>query len=100
VPIDVVSGVARVRGTSTIAGSTATMDRLFRALKANAVELGADSDAALAAAVQMTAATPARALGLKRVGRLQQGYDANLVVLDRDLQVGAVMVRGGWRAGD
>ena len=30
VAIDVVSGVARVRGTSTIAGSTATMDRLFR----------------------------------------------------------------------
>ena len=100
VPIDVVSGVARVRGTSTIAGSTATMDRLFRALKANAVELGVDSDAALAAAVQMTATTPARALGLKRVGSLRQGYDANLVVVDRDLQVRAVMVRGGWRAGD
>ena len=30
VPIDVVSGVARVRGTSTIAGGTATMDQLFR----------------------------------------------------------------------
>jgi N-acetylglucosamine-6-phosphate deacetylase len=100
VAIDVVSGVARVRGTSTIAGSTATMDRLFRALKANAVELGADCDAALASAVQMTAATPARALGLKRVGSLRQGYDANLVVLDRDLQAHAVMVRGGWRAGD
>jgi N-acetylglucosamine-6-phosphate deacetylase len=99
VPIDVVSGVARVRGTSTIAGSTATMDRLFRALKASAVELGVDSDAALAAAVQMTATTPARALGLTRVGSIRQGYDANLVVLDRDLQVRAVMVRGGWRAG-
>jgi N-acetylglucosamine-6-phosphate deacetylase len=100
VPIDVVSGVARVRGTSTIAGSTATMDRLFRALTTNAAELGADSDAALAAAVQMTAATPARALGLKRVGSLRPGYNANLVVLDRDLQVRAVMVGGGWRAGD
>jgi N-acetylglucosamine-6-phosphate deacetylase len=105
VAIDVVSGVARVRGTSTIAGSTATMDRLFRALKASAVqlgavELGADPDAALAAAVQMTSATPARALGLKRVGRLRQGDDANLVVLDRDLQVRGVMVRGGWRVGD
>jgi N-acetylglucosamine-6-phosphate deacetylase len=100
VPIDVVSGVARVRGTSTIAGSTATMDRLFRAVKANAVELGADSDAALAAAVQMTAATPARALGLKRVGSLRQGYDANLVVLDRDLQTHAVMTRGSWWACD
>jgi len=101
VPIDVVSGVARVRGTSTIAGSTATMDRLFRAVvQLGAVQLGADPDAALAAAVQMTSATPARAVGLKRVGRLRQGDDANLVVLDRDLQVRAVMVRGGWRVGD
>src|SRR6202042_3567279 len=64
VPIDVGSGVARGRGTSTIAGSTATMDRLFR----NIVGLGSDADVALAAAVQMTSATPARALGLDRVG--------------------------------
>jgi N-acetylglucosamine-6-phosphate deacetylase len=88
VPIDVVSGVARVHGTSTIAGSTATMDRLFRSVAATA---------GLAAAVQMTSATPARALGLERVGGLRAGYDANLVVLDRDLQVAAVMVRGDWR---
>jgi N-acetylglucosamine-6-phosphate deacetylase len=93
VPIDVVSGVARVRGTSTIAGSTATMDRLFR----NIVGLGSDTDAALAAAVQMTSATPARALRLENVGALRAGHDANLVVLDRDLQVTAVMVRGDWR---
>ncbi len=88
-PIDVVSGVARVRGTSTIAGSTATMDQLFR----NVAGL-----AGLVAAVHMTATTPARALGLEHVGRLRAGYDASLVVLDRDLQVAAVMVRGDWRA--
>jgi N-acetylglucosamine-6-phosphate deacetylase len=87
VPIDVVSGVARVHGTSTIAGSTATMDRLFRSVVAAA---------GLAAAAQMTSTTPARALGLERVGSLRAGYDANLVVLDRDLQVAAVMVRGDW----
>jgi N-acetylglucosamine-6-phosphate deacetylase len=95
VPIDVVSGVARVRGTSTIAGSTATMDRLFRTVAG----LGSDSDTALNAAVQMTSTTPARALGLDDVGNLRPGYDANLVVLDRDLQVIAVMVHGGWRVG-
>ncbi|HWT49416.1 MAG TPA: N-acetylglucosamine-6-phosphate deacetylase [Mycobacterium sp.] len=100
VPIDVTSGVARVHGTSTIAGSTATMDRLFRTLNAGIVGLGCNADAALIAAVQMTAATPARALGLRQVGSLRAGSDANLVVLDRDLQVAAVMVRGGWRAGD
>ncbi len=94
VPIDVVSGVARVRGTSTIAGSTATMDQLFR----NVAGLGSDADAALAAAVRMTAATPARALGLERVGVLRVGYDANLVVLDSDLRVTTLMAHGDWLA--
>ena len=88
VAIDVASGVARVRGTSTIAGSTATMDRVFR---------GVASRAGLAAAVQMTSATPARALGLERVGSLRAGYDANVVVLNSALRITAVMVRGSWR---
>jgi N-acetylglucosamine-6-phosphate deacetylase len=92
VAIDVESGVARVRATSAIAGSTATMDQLFRTVS----RLGPDADAALVAAVQMTSTTPARALGLEQVGVLRAGYDANLVVLDPDLQVSAVMVRGGW----
>ncbi len=94
VPIDVVSGVARVRGTSTIGGSTATMDQLFR----NLAWLGSDADAALVAAVQMTAATPARALGLEGAGALRVGYDANLVVLNGDLRVTAVMAHGDWLA--
>lgn len=92
VRIDVVSGVARVHGTSTIAGSTATMDRLFRTVAG----LGPDADTGLVTAVQTTAATPARALGMGRVGSLQPGYSANLVVLDRDLQVMAVMAGGDW----
>ncbi|GBE65776.1 N-acetylglucosamine-6-phosphate deacetylase [Mycobacterium sp. MFM001] len=85
--VDVISGVARVRGTSTIAGSTATMDQLFRTVAA---------DAGLAAAAQMTSATPARALGLDGIGCLRAGLDADLVVLDRDLQVSAVMAGGEW----
>jgi N-acetylglucosamine-6-phosphate deacetylase len=101
VPIDVVSGVARVHGTSTIAGSTATMGQLFAAVAGLASDSpDSDSDSALAAAVRMTAATPARALGLERVGGLRAGWDANLVVLDRDLRVVTVMLQGGWRAGD
>ncbi|OBA62804.1 N-acetylglucosamine-6-phosphate deacetylase [Mycobacterium sp. 1100029.7] len=95
VPIDVESGVARVSSTSTIAGSTATMDHIFRTVAA--LDTDTDTDAALAAAVRMTSATPARALGLEQVGALRDGYDANLVVLDADLNVTAVMVRGDWR---
>ncbi|MGZ4582744.1 MAG: N-acetylglucosamine-6-phosphate deacetylase [Mycobacterium sp.] len=89
VPIDVASGVARVRGTSTIAGSTATMGQVFRNVAARA---------GVAAAVRMTAATPARALALEGVGTLAAGYRANLVVLSRDLQVAAVMADGAWRS--
>jgi N-acetylglucosamine-6-phosphate deacetylase len=96
VAIDVASGVAWVHSTSAIAGSTATMDQLFRTVS----RLGPDADAALAGAVQMTSATPARTLGLERVGVLRAGNDGNLVVLDRDLQVRAVMVRGDWWVGD
>jgi N-acetylglucosamine-6-phosphate deacetylase len=92
--IDVVDRVARVRGTSTIAGSTATMDQLFRA----AAVLGSGQDAALAAAVRMTSMTPAKALGLDNVGSLRAGAYANLVVLDRDLQVTGVMADGEWQA--
>ncbi|MGB3893476.1 MAG: amidohydrolase family protein, partial [Mycolicibacter sinensis] len=75
-----------------IAGSTATMDRLF----ATAVGLLGGDDAALAAAVHMTATTPARALGLGSAGVLAAGSAANLVVMTADLQVHRVMRRGSW----
>lgn len=87
VPVVVAGGVATVRGTSTIAGSLATMDQLFRAVA---------SSAGLTAAVQVTATTPARTLGLDRVGAIRAGKDADLVVLQKDLQVSAVMVGGAW----
>ena len=95
VQIDVTAGVACVHGTSTIAGSTATMDQLFRAVAG----AGPDFDAALAAAVQMTSTTPARVLGLPDVGTLRPGTAADLVVLDQDLQVRAVMRDGDWVTG-
>lgn len=88
VPVVVAGGVATVRGTSTIAGGLATMDQLFRAVAGSA---------GLAAAVQVTATTPARALGLDRVGAIRAGYRANLVVLDQDLRVREVMVEGSWQ---
>ncbi len=93
VQIEVVEQVARVRGTSTIAGSTATMDQLFRTVAG----FGSDRDTALTAAVQMTSTTPAATLGLDRVGSLRAGADANLVVLDRDLRVIDVMADGHWQ---
>ncbi|MEO6794796.1 MAG: N-acetylglucosamine-6-phosphate deacetylase [Mycobacterium sp.] len=90
--VDVTEGVARLRGTTTIAGSTATMDRLFT----GAVHLLGADDAALRAAVRMTATTPARALRLDGVGVLRTGFAANLVVMNADLQVVRIMRRGAW----
>jgi N-acetylglucosamine-6-phosphate deacetylase len=95
VDVEVAGSVARVRGQSTIAGSTATMDALFRTA---ATGLEPESDHALLHAVAMTATTPARTLGLTEVGAIRPGGGADLVVLDRQLQVRAVMAGGAWHA--
>ena len=79
--VTVKDGTARVRGTDTIAGSTATGDELFRRAVA---ECDLSGDDALRPAVGLTSTTPARALGLAdRTGRV--GGRADLVVLDADL---------------
>ncbi|MDX1888841.1 N-acetylglucosamine-6-phosphate deacetylase [Mycolicibacterium sp. 050158] len=92
--VDVVDGVARVAGTDTIAGSTATMDRVF----AFAVEhSGLPRDEALHLAVRQASLNPARALGLPHAG-LVAGAPADAVVLDGDLVVTGALRRGGWVA--
>ncbi len=64
--VDVVAGgVARVAGTQTIAGSTATMDHQFRFAVHNS---GLPRDEALVAAVLQASINPARALGLPSGG--------------------------------
>ncbi|MGU3650325.1 N-acetylglucosamine-6-phosphate deacetylase [Mycolicibacterium sp. A43C] len=90
--VQVRDGVARVAGTETIAGSTATMDRVFRFAVAHS---GLARDAALCAAVAQASVNPARALGLPDA-RLVAGAAADLVVLDADLAVTGVLRRGGW----
>src|SRR6185312_12248610 len=63
--VDVVGGIARVAGTDTIAGSTATMDQVFRFAVVNS---GRPRDEALLAAVRQSSVNPARALGLPDPG--------------------------------
>lgn len=92
--VEVAGSVARVCGQSTIAGSTATMDVLFRTA---ATGLEPQSDAALLHAVAMTSTTPARTLGLTGAGVIEPGGAADLVVLDRQLQVSAVLADGVWQ---
>ena len=90
--VEVAAGEAKVAGTETLAGSTATMDELFR----NAIRSGpADPDEALLAAVRQTSTTPARVLGL-RDRNLNANDRADLVVLDASLTPTTVMINGAW----
>jgi len=92
VAVDVVDGVARVAGTDTIAGSTATMDRQFRFAVTHS---GFPRDEALMIAVLQSSINPARAMGLPCAG-LVPGAAADLVVLDSDLAVTGVLHQGSW----
>ena len=90
--VEVIDGVARLVTNGAIAGSTLTLDRAVR----YAVQVaGVPLEVALAAAT----ANPARVLGLDDRGTLEPGKRADLVALDADLQVTAV-VRAGIPMGD
>ncbi|MEH3139288.1 MAG: N-acetylglucosamine-6-phosphate deacetylase [Mycobacterium kyogaense] len=90
--VDVVDGVARVAGSDTIAGSTATMDQVLR----SAVRYSdIPRDEALQAAVAQASVNPAAALGLPSA-ELAAGSAADLVVLDDQLTVTEVMRAGTW----
>ncbi len=93
--VEVTGGVAHLAGTDTIAGSTATMDRLFAFAVAHC---GLPRDEALAAAVRQSSTNPARALGIPDP-TLASGAPADLVVLDENLAVTAVLHRGGSVSG-
>jgi N-acetylglucosamine-6-phosphate deacetylase len=93
--VDVDGGIARVAGTTTIAGSTATMDHLFQHVVTNS---GRSRDDALLAAVRQTSINPARALGLPDTV-LTPGAAADLVVLSAQLKVTGVLHHGRWAPG-
>ncbi len=88
--VEVTGGVAHLAGTDTIAGSTATMDRLFRFAVRHC---GLPREAALHAAVLQSSVNPARALGLPDPV-LAPGNRADLVFLDDALTVTGVIHRG------
>jgi N-acetylglucosamine-6-phosphate deacetylase len=92
--VTVAAGLAVLTGTSTIAGSTTTMDVGFRT--AVLIGGGRASDTALLRAVDQTSTTPARTLGLPHVGSLHAGGAADVVVLDAGLAVSRVMRAGRW----
>jgi N-acetylglucosamine-6-phosphate deacetylase len=83
-------GEARLTRTESLAGSTLTM---AEALRRAVTDSGLGIEQASAAA----SANPARVLGLEAsIGSIAPGRRADLVVLDDDLEVSAVMAGGGW----
>ncbi|MFC7267074.1 N-acetylglucosamine-6-phosphate deacetylase [Streptomyces lutosisoli] len=88
--VEVADGVARLVEGGSIAGSTLTLDRAFqRAVTIDRLPVE-DVVAALSA-------NPARLLGMDdKVGSLEPGKDADLVLLDADFGIKGVMRRGEW----
>ncbi|MFZ2964206.1 MAG: N-acetylglucosamine-6-phosphate deacetylase [Rhodoglobus sp.] len=86
--VTVRDGLAMLRGTTTIAGSTLTQDSALRQAMRDVRVAPADAIAALTR-------TPARALGLDhRLGMLAPGYAADAVLLDHEWRVEQVWADG------
>ena len=77
-------GAARL-ADGTIAGSSAT---LLDCVK-TAISFGIPFDDA----VKMASETPANMLGIKK-GRIEKGYDADLLIVDKELGIKTVVIGG------
>ena len=85
--------MAGLTGSDTIAGSTATMDHIFRyAVRHSGLPLFDG----VPAAIRQTSANPAAALGPDRRRPVGAGFSADLVALDDDLTVDGVLRHGSW----
>ena len=81
-------GVCKLADRSALAGSVATMDRLIRTLVQKA-------EIPLEDAVRMASETPAKIMNVyDRKGSLQKDKDADILILDDDLNIRAVWAMG------
>ncbi|EKX60694.1 N-acetylglucosamine-6-phosphate deacetylase [Streptomyces ipomoeae 91-03] len=88
--VEVADGVARLVNGGSIAGSTLTLDRAFK--RAVTVDRLPVEDV-----VAALSANPAKLLGIDdRVGSLEPGKDADLVLLDADFELKGVLRKGEW----
>jgi N-acetylglucosamine-6-phosphate deacetylase len=90
VDVRVRDGAPRLADGVTLAGSILTMDLAL-------ARTGRDIGLSIGAAVEAASMVPANVLGIgDRVGSIEPGKDADLLVLDDGLRVEAVMSGGRW----
>ena len=83
--VEVKDGKATLKN-GVLAGSVLTMNKAVKNLIEN-------SDATLTDAIRSVSSFPAERLGLS-CGRLEQGYDADIVIFDSDIDIKMVFVDG------
>lgn len=90
-PYIIEDGVAKLADRSAFAGSIATTDVLVRTcVKKTGIPLES--------AVKMITEVPARIMKLKSKGKLEIGYDADIVIFDEDINVKKVLVAKAEKA--
>jgi N-acetylglucosamine-6-phosphate deacetylase len=81
-------GVCKLADRSALAGSIATMDRLIQTMTFQA-------EVPLFDTIRMISETPAKIMGVyDRKGSLERGKDADILLLDKNLDVRAVWAMG------
>ncbi|MBO4802940.1 MAG: N-acetylglucosamine-6-phosphate deacetylase [Muribaculaceae bacterium] len=86
-------GVCKLSDRSALAGSIATMDRLIKTMVRVA-------EVPLQDAVRMASETPARIMGIyDRKGSIQRGKDADILLLDNDVNLRSVFSMGEFVKG-
>lgn len=86
-PYIIEDGVAKLADRSAFAGSIATTDILVKTCTKRA-------GIALESAVKMITEVPARIMKLDSKGKLEVGYDADIVIFDEDINVIKTIVSG------
>jgi N-acetylglucosamine-6-phosphate deacetylase len=93
ISVEIREDMAHVEGTSTLAGSIATMEKCVQ-------NFHAFTGCTLVEAIENATLHPAQCLRLARKGALDVGMDADLILLDQNLKVQGCWVMGecAWKA--
>lgn len=86
-PVIIEDGVAKLTDRSAFGGSIATADRLLRVMVQNGTPLSR--------AVQMLTESPLEMMQIEvKKGKIQEGFDADLCLFDKDIEVKEVILGG------